>query len=285
MIKNAFQDKDMLGYSDIEEMNKIFEYFPLKYINTIFSHTDLGNLDIEKIKIGDYITDNKHNLNLVKDILDNYYTYNNEQTIIFDYDDTIFSRSEEHVDISLENIKLVNNLKQNKILFTGKKISEIDNNLEIDKYFTCYGSSVYNKQRVKEIVYSSLSSEEIKEIIKVLKEIQFNFSKIENRDDCIISLRFLDEDYRNVLQEFLSLKLPVLKIIKAGKQTIDIMKKDNHKLSNFNKAFSDKSNIFYIGDEIYGNDADMIKELNSLHVKDVIDTNTFLKYLSIKNTK
>jgi len=281
MIKNSFQDKDMLGYTNKEEMNKILEYLPLKYIDTIFSHTNIAGFS-NKIQQGNYISDDKHNDILVKDILDKYYSYNNEETILFDYDDTIFSRNEEEVDISLENINLINDLKLNTYLFTGKKMLEIDESLNMKKYFTCYGASVYNENRDREITYTSLLPKEIKTIISLLKDIGFNFSKIENRDNCIISLRFLEDDYRNVLFKYIKLKLPNLKVIKAGKQTIDIMKTDNFKLSNFNKAFEKTDNIFYVGDEIDGNDKEMIKELNSLHVKDVLCTNTFLKYLKMK---
>jgi hydroxymethylpyrimidine pyrophosphatase-like HAD family hydrolase len=162
-------------------------------------------------------------------------------------------------------------------------MSEIDNNLKMSSFFTCYGASVYDDNREKIISYSPLTSSEIKQIIDVLKEVSFNFSKIENRDDCIISLRFLDEDYRELLFKYAELKLTDLKVIKGGKKTIDIMKKDNDKMSNFKKHFNGNKDFFYVGDELDGNDEHMIKELNSLHVKNVLDTNTFLKYILLRN--
>jgi 2-phospho-L-lactate transferase/gluconeogenesis factor (CofD/UPF0052 family) len=282
IIKNAFQDKDMIGYTHEEEMAKILEYIPEKLVDKIFSHVSLGKYDNKVIR-GDYITNNKHNHNLVADILSNFYNYNGEANIIFDYDDTIFSRNDYETDISLENIKLIGELKHKTYLFTGKKMSEIDNNLKMSSFFTCYGASVYDDNREKIISYSPLTSSEIKQIIDVLKEVSFNFSKIENRDDCIISLRFLDEDYRELLFKYAELKLTDLKVIKGGKKTIDIMKKDNDKMSNFKKHFNENKDFFYVGDELDGNDEHMIKELNSLHVKNVLDTNTFLKYILLRN--
>lgn len=280
LIKNAFQDKDMLGYSHQEELEKVMEYLPSTHINKIFTHVKLN--ETQKIIMGDYISDGKHNSKLVEDILDEYYDYSGEKGLLFDYDDTIFSRSDDDIDISLENIKLVSEINNETYLFTGKRMSEIDDNLAMDKYFTCYGSSVYDTNRSKIETYSYLTPTEIKDIIGALREISFNFSKIENRDNAIVSLRFLEEDYRNVLHKYFELRLPNLKVIKAGKQTIDIMKKDNCKISNFRKAFEKDDDLFYVGDEVDGNDKDMISELKSLHVKDVLCTNTFLKYLKLK---
>jgi len=281
LVKNSFQDKDMIGYTHEEEIQKILEYLPIENIDKIFSHINLEGFS-DKTQIGDYITEDKHNHVLVKDILDSYYNYNDENKLIFDYDDTIFSRSDDEIDVSLENIKLIDELSQHTFLFTGKKMAEIDENLSMDKFFTCYGSSVYDTGRKKVLTYSSLTASEIREIIGILKDVSFNFSKIENRDNCIISLRFLEDSYRDVLFKYIEISLPDLKVLKAGKQTIDIMKMDNHKMSNFNKAFSSSDDIFYVGDELDGNDKDMINELNSLHVQSVLCTNTFLKYLISK---
>lgn len=283
LVKNTFQDKDMLGYTHEEEIHKIFEYIPSSYIDTIFTHIPLNG--ISNVKVGNYLNSNDlHNDNLAYEIIDTYYNYSDESTILFDYDDTIFSRNEKEIEVSLENIDLIKSLGVETYLFTGKKITDIDEDLQMSKFFTCYGSSVYDTNRDKIKSYSCLESETIKRVIHVLKEVNFNFSKIENRDNSIISLRFLDESYRDVLLPYLNLRLPELMVIKAGKQTIDIMNKDNDKYSNFKKAFKDKSDVFYVGDEVYGNDKDMLVELNSLHVKDVLCTNTFLKYIIQRNT-
>ncbi len=282
LIKNSFQDKDMIGYSHEEEVAKILEYLPLENIDTIFSHIELDGFS-DKVQRGNYINNDKHNEILVNEIMDKYYDYNGENNLIFDYDDTIFSRNEDEVDVSLENIELISKLNNHTYLFTGKKMAEIDANLSMTKFFTCYGSSVYDYERNKTATYSSLHPKEIKGIIETLKEIDFNFSKIENRDNCIISLRFLEDSYRDVLFKYLELKLHKLMVLKAGRQTIDIMNKDNDKISNFKKAFEYSDDIFYVGDEVAGNDKYMIKELNSLHVQSVACTNTFLKYLISKD--
>jgi 2-phospho-L-lactate transferase/gluconeogenesis factor (CofD/UPF0052 family)/hydroxymethylpyrimidine pyrophosphatase-like HAD family hydrolase len=277
LVKNAYQDKDMLGYSDQEEVQKILEYISIDNIDCVFSHVSLG---LPNERIGDFLDEFKnHNDRLAYEILDEYYTYKNESKLLFDYDDTIYSRNEHEVDISLENIELISSLDKEVFLFTGKKIGDIDEKLHMSKFFTCYGSSVYDQKREKVITYSGLKSTDIKNVIDVLKEINFNFSKIENRDNAIISLRFLEESYRDVLIKYLELKLTDLMVLKAGKQSVDIMNKDNSKILNFKRAFSEMTDTFYIGDEINGNDKDMLKELNSLHVSGVSSTNAFLKYL------
>jgi len=285
LVVNITRDKDMIGYSLEEELKIILK--SLNYdVSKIISHTKIySKLDIpvvinEKIKNKD-----KHDPDeLAFTIFDSYFNFDDFNTLIFDFDDTIFSRNIKDVDVSLENNNLINKLydKYKIILFTGKKLSEIPKELKCNYYATNYGSTIYKDNK---IIYKNfeLKTNELNEIFDVLRDISFNVSKIENRNNCIISLRFLDYEYREVLHKYLLIKLPDLQVIKAGISTIDIMKKDNNKYNNFKKLLElidiDKNKVFYIGDEINGNDKDMIKKLPSLHVKNVYDTNVFLKYL------
>jgi len=279
LIKNYVQDEDMIGYTHDEEIKKILQYIPIEYIDKIYSHT---KLNIQKLSFGNYVSDGFHNLNLIQDIFENYYNYKNEKHLILDYDDTIYSRSNKDIKISLDNISVLQKLKNKGIIIdlaTGKHIDDIIPDLKCDNYYTCYGSSVYDKNRKKIKTINVLSPNEINKIYDILKGVGFNISKIENRDNIIISLRYLDKEYRDLLFEYLKEKLKNLYIVQAGKKTIDIMLNKNNKYKNLLNYIDNFNNIYYIGDELYGNDKEMIRNINSLNVKDVYDTNTFLKFI------
>ena len=264
MIMNLTTDNDMTGYSKKEEYEKIKSY--LKF-DKYFYIECLEDCD-KFVKIPNY--GKKHNEEIGYLILDEF--IKKADTLLLDFDDTIMTRTNNEILInySLKCLDILKNIKENVIIVTGKPYKEVKI-AEAGMYLCNYGNSICKNG---ECVHNNII--DTNTIIKILKNIEFNFSKFENRNNNVISLRFLDDDYRNLLYIYLKEKLPEYQVIKAGKSTIDIMKKGINKYINI-KNFIDKNYCLYLGDEKDGNDKEAIMNINSYIVNNPLDTYTILK--------
>lgn len=211
---------------------------------------------------------------------------------IFDFDDTLWSRSEDKRSVSIDNVKLVNKLK-NSIIISGnsyksiyKKLSSVygrdikDFSLDIwaDANSTLYRNNK-NIQCIKELEFDSY--DEIDKIKQYADKYGLN---IQASNVCL-KIKPLNPLERNILADYLNDYLlkdsKELVAHKTGTTTIDILKKNNSKSFLFNYLNFDGNNTLYIGDEVdSGNDADISKLCTSyIHTSGVEETNLLLRLL------
>ena len=282
LIRNIGTDLDMTGYS-IKEQDDIIK----KYVSYSKSFADNKFALEQDIKLDLALTDKKHKEDIAFYILKEYLELSDKiENIFIDYDDTIISRNENDINISLKTKDLIEKLSEylDVCIVTGKSYKEVST-VKVNSYLTNYGCRFIKDNNIKDILV--LDKFVYNKLYNVLKKIQFNFSLYENRDGNIISLRFLDKDYRNVLYEYLSIMFKDnldIKILKAGTGTIDIIPKDVDKLNGiisiFNHDYIKKS--IYIGDEDEGNDKNVLTKLDnykSYKVNSPYDTYTILMLL------
>jgi len=288
LIMNVSTDKDMKGYSKKEQFEIISKY--VKF-DKVFSdiHLNVDNEIVCNFKSEYY--ENKHDGNLLAyKILEEYFKEKGLnpkklQTLMIDYDDTLMSRNINDIEISLKVIELVEKLPIETILVTGKDINEIKG--KFNYYFCNYANTVYDYKR--NIILKLNVIKDQNKIFNALKRVKFNFSKYENRADSVISLRFLDDDYREVLYNYLielfkdEIEKNEIYIRKAGVSTIDIMSKMTNKYENIkqikNKIYLNLDKTIYIADEKDGNDKEMFENMTCLEVKSPYDTYTILKFI------
>jgi len=280
IVMNLDTDNDMTGYS-LKEQYNIIKREVKDYHNKVFFKETLDNKSV----VNDY-GDCKHNNIIGFDILNEYFNMNPKKLFI-DYDDTIMSRDIKLDKISYKVLNLISDITNSDtiktVLVTGKSKKEIQAKMNV--YLCNYGCTKYYYSSIESL--NKLSFKNINKITDILRKVKFPFYKYENRNNTIISLRFLDNEYKELLYEYLKDCLSDLNllVIKAGKSTIDIMNigADN-KFNNLSK-FEDTNSSIYIGDEKNGNDASCAENMKFIEVKSPYDTYTILKYLlkRIKN--
>jgi 2-phospho-L-lactate transferase/gluconeogenesis factor (CofD/UPF0052 family) len=272
MIINNEQDKDMLGVNSLDLINILSDYLPIFKINYFLNKDgDRFLNDPETLKGYNRVVGNfgnnkgKHNAMLLgREILKEYIKKVPPKRILFDFDDTLFSRNPNETEISIKNIELLDKLtnKYKVSIITGNSpeciLKKIDKRFNINflEYFMTSGG-VYNYLTHKimgdndgfRYKIENFLSEKIKHFIPSSAEIEIRnktcFSikpVIKNRNTLVKQLN----DY------FDNNKLDY-KAHTAGLTTIDIMRKQTDK-EVFAKSLVNDDFIF-IGDSCFeGND-------------------------------
>lgn len=301
-IMNNEQDKDAYGVSSndfikiVDERGLYLDDFTIIENLSADPILQLSNYDYHIIREELGNINGKHNGELVsKCILKTY--YNISKKLIFDFDDTIWSRkwkedSKLHK-ISRENVQLLNELLSNYdiTIVSGNSYKSIEDKIKTVMDINDFEVSIIADANAVLYEYGEMldfnnnfvikkkSIELIKDILK-----NYNFNIEINKYNTYIKIKPIDNKYRKLLSDYLNyifvhnnLKL---KANITGKTTIDIITKNNDKASLFNTNWISKEST-YIGDEIdNGNDKTISEECNNfVKVKDVFETNTLLRLL------
>ena len=289
LVLNCDYDKDIINYTGNDLLDKINEYLHLSEISIIISdYMDTSLFPTSKeynyINIPNLIFKKKHDgLLLWKYIFKHYFHYYLNLNYIFDYDYTLFDSSQ--IEISIENIKLLEKIKNNKIICTNN----CNSNLLPIKDIIIYSNicNILNSYNVTEIVNYEyvLSETDINDILFKIENIPIDYEifNIQNRNNISISIKpILNRDNFISLIDF---SYSDYQIIKTGKTTLEIIKKGLSKRNIFIKNnYIQDSSYTYITDK---NDINYHKtndNIKYLEVNDINTTNLFLKTI-ISNEK
>lgn len=310
---NNEEDKDSYGVTSNDFIKKVSSLGLDLSKFTILENLDSKNsLHLENndynIKYKHMGNENgKHNPELyAKEILRIYYWLDdNYDKIVFDFDDTVWSRDyKENRDnnlISIENIKLINNkLKDKAMIISGNTYESISKKLYSvfgtdleDLNFDIWADSnarLYRKNKeVDELTHLEINNKDYITIIEDLRN-KFNLECQVDNDGTLFNIKIkpLSDLERKLLTEYLNnilfkdtLNKYIAKI--AGTTTVDILHKDNDKLEVYKHCNLKDYFVLYIGDEIdNGNDLNIANMCNhSIHVSDIQETKAIIELLEV----
>lgn len=299
LIMNATEDKDMKGVSGDQILEILSKYLPLDKI-TIFAAMDGDtNLIPTTNKYNLFVPelmdkwDKKHSPNkLVQAIFQNYYRdHLDNDTQVFDYDDTIVARGNNFPEVSISNIKLINEATKNKQIWisTGNTPKAIKRGFKNIDVLADGGINLYRINEQSDVCFVSciddnykFTNNEINDIIENITKHGVDVSKIQIRGKVMVSIKPISPEYREAITILLQKVFPSYVVKPTGRTTIDIYKFGLDKTvamqKNFIKPFT------FVGDEWYpgGNDHEMTKidRCNFLKIWDVRDTNMYLRILT-----
>ena len=217
--------------------------------------------------------------------------------IIFDFDDTLWSRNEDLLEISIDNIKRLNTLKEKALIVSGNSYKSIKTKLSriygsgldaFDVYIWADANSTLFKNN-NPINYAEdllIDKKYIGDIIKFLNSLDMSDFEINDTDHpAYIKIKPLSELERTLLVALIDTKFSdyAIKAMKTGYTTIDIISQNNTKGKLFTDVIDPNRELktLYLGDEIdSGNDKDISKLCSQcIRVASVKDTNIILKLL------
>ncbi|MCK9416828.1 2-phospho-L-lactate transferase CofD family protein [Candidatus Dojkabacteria bacterium] len=316
MIMNNTDDTDMTGRDAsfiIEKINKYVINFKRDF--TIFFNLNAYNLMSDDSNIGvkkytafmGYIDGKHHPYSLAYNILKFYYNINfdEDDILMMDFDDTLFSRNTIDKKISIENMEIFNKISARikSYIVSGNSYDTIKNkissifgvNLELAKFtLYCDGGLVeYKNNKITNIHKKYLIPIKLIDTIKkkiqndLKEEVKFIYKGKDTtgKNLMCLSITGLDNEYRHLLYSYLTNYLlknyKNLYITEAGKSTIDIYKKNHDKSKIFEMLNFKNKNIIYIGDELEsGNDKIIATKVNqAIKVDNVYDTNVLLRLI------
>ena len=201
---------------------------------------------------------------------------------LYDFDDTLWSRNQDEINLSIENIKLLNKLPDTYIV-SGNSYKHIKEKIEIAlgdinncniNIIADANTNLYKNDKLISSI-ENMSIINYENIIKKIEELGYS-NKMTilydiNNEPINIKIKPLNNDERDFL--YYELNDNINKVVKAGKTTIDILNINNNKINIFNSFNIDRNNCIYFGDEIkYGNDKDI-----ALLCKEYIEINSIYK--------
>lgn len=243
----------------------------------------------------------KHNGDMyATEILKIYYNLTDKyDRVIFDFDDTLWSRSMVDTDIalSIENVQLVNDYFGDRAtIVSGNSYESIRK-----KLYRVFGtklngfnipiwadanSTLYVGDKPEEMIEEM----SIRNSYKKIQEFLFNFdidATINNEDFPVcLKIKPLNARERLLLSNYLndyaldSIGANECVAVLTGVTTVDILNKNNNK-SLVMDRLNGKGKTLYIGDEVdVGNDADIAARCdNFVHTSGVAETNMLIKLL------
>ena len=308
LVVNNSQDKDMTGVSASDMLFVLSGYLQLKDITCIFNDnasTDMRIIDnphfINFMNVNGWnflssdLSDpliKKHDpLKLVDLMMNKYYEPQfNSSHFVFDYDDTLVGRNSTYKKESTDNLRILKILSCSEDLrfsiCTGNSIKAINLGYIGDSKIDIYAEGGVNKYAVNKFgkieehtiaPEYKFGQEYVNKIINTIEQIGINISKIQNRNNTIISIKPIDLEYRKPIAMFLQSLFPGLTVAITGRTTIDISLGATKDV--ILKDFGNK--ITAIGDEPNGNDCALRinEQVEFLSVNNPKDTNVFLTTL------
>ena len=191
---------------------------------------------------------------------------------LFDFDDTLWNIDDE--DLSIQNIKLINEL-DNAVIISGNTFESIKtkiekaigdiSNFKIDIWADS-NTTLYRRGKPIDII-EDFVIDNTDNVINTLEKFSLlDKTKIIKSFDKIVNIKIkpFKKDERDYYIKLLNIK--GVKVVKAGRTTIDILSENNNK-SLILERYYDKDDCIYFGNEIDdGNDRDI-----ALLCKDYID--------------
>jgi 2-phospho-L-lactate transferase/gluconeogenesis factor (CofD/UPF0052 family) len=306
LVMNNYPDQDMAGLNSNDILETLSEYLPLDQIKVVFNdnaHPLMKNFGYMRDNYGEdsfiegiFSEENTslHDHRLVAKIMKDYMKGGDKGPTVymFDFDDTLVDKRDV---FSVENAENLYQLKHNPhyVVVSGNSINHLNTKLAgkgpFKNRFYCDGGNSfcrwdYSLNRLKFVEYVdenlTYSQSEIEQVYSAIVSIGVPVWKIENRNNCIISVKPLSQTER---EEFYVQLVQVLgpnyepKLL--GRTTIDIFKAGYDKTVVLNH-FQD-SKIIYVGDEVEnGNDA-VFKDLDNVHTHSVSNPLETLSLLMI----
>lgn len=297
---NNTEDKDSYGVTSndfidiIDTMGLDLKDFTiLENLDSIDSlHEENSNYNIKYYNMGN--DNGKHNpIKYANAIMCCYYDLDNQyDNILFDFDDTIWSRHG-NITKSIENIKLIKDM-DNAIIISGNSYRSIYDKISYilgsdfskfkPKIIADANTTIYSNNKKINCYQNMLIDDSDYEAIQDDLNIKFNIRPLYNEtSQACIKYKPIDSELaRDLLVNYINSK-EYKSIIakKTGKTTVDILSKNNNKSLVFDYLNLKDKHTLYIGDEIdSGNDSDIAKICtHSIHVNSIDETNIILKLL------
>lgn len=243
----------------------------------------------------------KHNGDMyATEILKIYYNLTDKyDRVIFDFDDTLWSRSMVDTDIalSIENVQLVNDYFGDRAtIVSGNSYESIRKKLyrvfgtKLNGFNIPIWADANSTLYVGDKPEDMIEEMSIRNSYKKIQEFLFNFdidATINNEDFPVcLKIKPLNARERLLLSNYLndyalnSIGANECVAVLTGVTTVDILNKNNNK-SLVMDRLSGEGKTLYIGDEIdVGNDADIaVRCDNFVHTSGVAETNMLIKLL------
>ncbi len=242
-------------------------------------------------------TKGKHNGNkYARALLQIYYGIEDASQydkILFDFDDTIWSRDKSKEETSIENAKIVNSLSEKAAIVSGNSYESIHEklakifgknleNFNVDIWADA-NSTLYRKNKSVDFIQSFALDENAKKAAEQLKQ-DFNLEMQAFGDKAVVNFKIkpLSSLERKLLIEVCNLRYgKIFKGHSTGRTTVDILSSKNSKAETFKHCKFDKLKTLFVGDELEeGNDVDVAKLCNvAVQVDGVEETNLILNLL------
>lgn len=310
IVLNTSQDKDIKGVSGISLLLQIQQHLGIPSVECIpvISSSAEENIriavdDIDKLrsKYSHVIYENisngpkHHPTKLVKAIFKDYFNFDKIETnspLVFDFDDTIYSRDTEDEELSKENCSLLQQIQKSRSIYicTGNDINHLLGKFKFpigvfaDGGVNYYTIEEYSKHLQQCLDSTMLFSEAEKtHYINMLYACGIPAEKIHDRNSSIIVIRPIDKAYRTSIYILISTVLTWdsrIKVLATGRSTVEISKAELSKQVIMDKYFK-SGRITYIGDEHDGNDAPLFNNdrVDYITISSAKDTNMLLRII------
>ena len=309
---NCTEDKDAYGVTNLDFMTIVSNLGLDLDEFTVLLNSDadpalkctgkLGEPKVDNIVLAAMENNNgKHNGDkYAKAIFRIYYGISSSDKydkILFDFDDTIWARDKAEEDISIDNLKLLNEHLSKKIcVISGNTYESI-----VKKLFRVFGTELKNfnidiwadansvkyvKGKPTDFMHE-FAITGYRNIISYLKD-EFGIDATINSTEFPVCLKIkpLGDRERKILASHLnhifeSINIKNCVAVCTGSSTIDIISGNNNKDVVLESKFGDPSKILYIGDEVTsGNDKDIAKKCShAIHTTGVKETNMLIRLL------
>lgn len=300
-VMNNEYDGDSLGVSDLD-LVKAMEKTGLDLgsfvillnadANPVMEQTDSAHnfviMPMGNIK-------GKHDPDLyAKALLKIYYGLHKQyDKILFDFDDTVYSRDAADEGVSVENVKLLAQLAARAIVISGNSYRSIREKLtkiygetldgwNVDIWADANSILYRNNVQVQVIEEHIIDCDVTEKLADIIKEHNLHVEVIGNPPVCY-KIKPLSQEQREELTRTINAKYSELfKAEMTGRTTVDIVAVRNSKESVFEVGGYQSQKTLYIGDEIIkGNDNQIARRCNAvIRVKGVTETNLILKLLA-----
>lgn len=294
LIMNTSEDGDMIGVSSDSILDTLKQFLPYEDIKVLFNsnandsmkelHADF---DSRIDNLGKKYMDIHDPTKLVSTVIQDYYFDDDElDNFVFDLDGTLIGRGDDFLEISKENLAILNNISKrhdktvNIFIVTGNSLNHVNKvfyNLGFNGHTRvtvycdggntlCKPTGIYKNEYIVDKHVDEnyvIKNEKVKRIYEIIIEHEVPVFLIENRNDTVISIRPLEYNRKMEVFDLLGTAFKkefgdefVLKL--NGNTTIDIHIAGYGKqvaIDHIIKTHELKS-LFYIGDELEsGNDA------------------------------
>lgn len=306
---NNTEDKDAYGVSSNDFINlmsklglDLSQFTILENLDAIESlQQDNPNYNIVKAHMGNDEKGRHTGYKVAKELLNLYYGISKDayDCIIFDFDDTLYSRVKTSEDCSNSNLAYLSKLNQlvDVKIVSGNTYTSIYNKIipffglittELPEIWADANTQLYVNDYVVGTIDSHIICQDdldtIHDLICKYPALEEKVSYVYLEDEeyiCNIKFKPLTQFERELLCDLINDQIGLYNSVAkiTGKTTVDILSKDNSKINVLNKLDCDK--ILYVGDEVdQGNDAEIAKACKAfIQVDGVEETNTVLKLL------
>ena len=223
--------------------------------------------------------------------------------IFFDFDDTIWPRNDALSCVGRDNVRLLSKFKKDAVIVSGNTMESVKKHIkdsigDLDSFFFFFWADANTTKMYRGKIVETLDEltlpDGVEDIIKELEKYNVNpvAMRAGSQNITCIKIKPLHKRERVILLDLLNKYLIPLyckdmNVVarSTGTTTIDIMKQNNDKLvvfHRYSKGLEGYGNFLYIGDEVdSGNDVNIALACNnSIHVKDVKETNLILRLLT-----